>query len=156
MQIFLKTILTLSCWYSLECFPWVLSYEYPIVSQSFSVFLHSFVSAKLATSSIRVNCNQFFCGSWFSYIMLLVLHGKCWIPFLLLLGYINTWQRFHLVAKITLSLDLLPFPMNFVILNIFILLVYIYILPRKLTSHFVMILHFQDSSSQKSLLSYKK
>ena len=57
MQRFLKTIETLSCWYSLESSHWVLSDEYPFarVSVIFQFFLHHFVLAKLATSSIRVN-----------------------------------------------------------------------------------------------------
>ena len=56
MQRFLKTILTLSCWYSLESSHWVLSDEYPFarVSVIFQVFSHNFVLVKLAFSSIRV------------------------------------------------------------------------------------------------------
>ena len=54
---FSKTILTLSCWYSLDSSRWVLSNDYPCarVSVIFQVFLHHFVLAKLATSSIRLN-----------------------------------------------------------------------------------------------------
>ena len=56
-QIFLKTIETLSCWYSLESSRRVLSYEYPFaqVSIIFSGFLHTYILANLAASSIRVN-----------------------------------------------------------------------------------------------------
>ena len=57
MQMFMKTILTLSCWYSLDSSRCVLSDEYPYarVSVIFQGFLHHFVLAKLASSSIRVN-----------------------------------------------------------------------------------------------------
>ena len=57
MQRFSKTILTLSSWYSFESSCWVPSDEYPFIYQGFghfSGFLHHFVLAKLATSSIRV------------------------------------------------------------------------------------------------------
>ena len=59
-QIFSKTIETLSCWYSLESSHRVLPYEYPFarVSVIFQVFLHHFVLAKLASSSIRVKVLQ--------------------------------------------------------------------------------------------------
>ena len=52
----LKTMPTLSCWYSLESPHRVLSDEYPFarVSVIFHVFFHHLVLAKLATSSIRV------------------------------------------------------------------------------------------------------
>ena len=55
-QRFLKTIKTLSCWYSFESSRRVLSYEYPFarVSVIFRVLLHYFVLTKLAFSSIRV------------------------------------------------------------------------------------------------------
>ena len=55
-QIFLKNIESLSCWYSLDSSHWVLSDEYPFarVSVIIQVFLHNFVLAKLAISSIRV------------------------------------------------------------------------------------------------------
>ena len=51
----LKTILTLSCWYSLERYPWALRWI-PMCQSffHFSGFLHHFVLAKLAISSIRV------------------------------------------------------------------------------------------------------
>ena len=49
---FLKTILTLSCWYSLESSRRVLSDEY-----LFARVLHRFALAKLATGSIRVTPN---------------------------------------------------------------------------------------------------
>ena len=56
---FLKTIQTLSCWYSLDSSRWVLSVsnEYPCarVTNIFQGFSHRFILAKLATSSIRVN-----------------------------------------------------------------------------------------------------
>ena len=56
MQRILKTILTLSYWYPLESFRWILSDEYPGARVChFSVFLYPFVLAKLATGSIRVN-----------------------------------------------------------------------------------------------------
>ena len=56
-QKFQKTIWTLLCGYSLESSCWALSYEYPFARFSviFQFFLHHFVLAKLATSSIRVN-----------------------------------------------------------------------------------------------------
>ena len=54
-QNILKTIRTLSCWYSLESSRWVLSDEYPFARVSvISVFLHHFELVKLATSSISV------------------------------------------------------------------------------------------------------
>ena len=56
-KISLKTIQTLSCWYSLECSRWELSDEFHVTGfQSFFRYLASivFVLAKLATSSIRV------------------------------------------------------------------------------------------------------
>ena len=73
MPHFLETIQTLSCWYSLESSPWVLSYEYLFarVSVIFHNFFHHFVLAKLATSSIRVKyyglmmVRQFYASSWF-------------------------------------------------------------------------------------------
>ena len=55
---FLKTIITPSCWYSLDSSRWV---RYSQMSahlpgfQSFLRFLHHFVMTKLATSSIRFN-----------------------------------------------------------------------------------------------------
>ena len=54
MQRFLKTILTLSCWFSLESSRWVLSDEYPyaevsLIFQFFCIILHIL---KLATSSM--------------------------------------------------------------------------------------------------------
>ena len=54
---FLKTIQTLSCWYSLDSSSGVPSDEYPSarVSVIFQFVLHHFVKAKLATTSIRVN-----------------------------------------------------------------------------------------------------
>ena len=54
VQRFLETILTLSCWYSLDSSHWVPSDEYPcaIVSIISSGVLHNFVLAKLATTSI--------------------------------------------------------------------------------------------------------
>ena len=57
MQRFLKIILTLSCWYSLDSSYWVLLNEYPYarVWVIFSPFLHHFILANLATSSVRVN-----------------------------------------------------------------------------------------------------
>ena len=57
MQKSLKTIETLSCWYSLDSSWWVLSYEYPYarVSVIFQDFFHHFLLAKSATSSVRVN-----------------------------------------------------------------------------------------------------
>ena len=56
MRKLLKTIQTLSCWYSLESSRRVLSDEYPFVRVSvlFSVFWHNFVLTKSATSSIRI------------------------------------------------------------------------------------------------------
>ena len=57
MQRFLKTILTLSSWYSLDSSHGVLSDEYPF-SVILQLFSHYFVLAKLATSSTRVN-NKF-------------------------------------------------------------------------------------------------
>ena len=56
-QRFLKTIQTLSCWYSLESSRGVLSDEHPFARVSIIVqgFLHYFVLAKLATTFIRVN-----------------------------------------------------------------------------------------------------
>ena len=56
MQRFFKTIKTLSCWYSLESSCWALSDEYPFAKgfNVFSGFLHNFVLANLAISSIRV------------------------------------------------------------------------------------------------------
>ena len=56
MQRFLETIKTLSCWYSLESSCWALSDEYPFAKgfNGFSGFLHKFVLANLAVSSIRV------------------------------------------------------------------------------------------------------
>ena len=56
MQRFFKTIKTLSCWYSLESSCWALSDEYPFAKgfNGFSGFLHNFVLANLAVSSIRV------------------------------------------------------------------------------------------------------
>ena len=55
-QRFLKTIRTLSCWYSLESSLLVLSDEYPFarVSVIFQLFPHQFVFTKFATSSTRV------------------------------------------------------------------------------------------------------
>ena len=53
MQCFLNTILTLSCWYSLDSSRWVLSDEYPF-ARFFVLFFHHFVLAKAATTSIRV------------------------------------------------------------------------------------------------------
>ena len=56
-KIFEKHHKTLSCCYSLDSSRWVLSGEYPCMCQGlshFSTFLHDFVLAKLATSSIRV------------------------------------------------------------------------------------------------------
>ena len=57
LQRFLKNICTLSCWYSLDSSHRVLSDEYPYarVSVISSGFVHHLVSAKLATSSIKVN-----------------------------------------------------------------------------------------------------
>ena len=56
MQRVLITIQPLSCWYSLESSHGVLSDEYPYarVSVISQLFLHHFVLAKLATSSIGV------------------------------------------------------------------------------------------------------
>ena len=57
-KIFLITIQTLLCWYSLESSHWVLSDEYPCarVSVILQVYFASFLClAKLATSSIGVN-----------------------------------------------------------------------------------------------------
>ena len=53
----LKTILTLSCWYSLDSSHRVLSDEYPYawVLVIFQGFLPRFLLAELATSSTRVN-----------------------------------------------------------------------------------------------------
>ena len=70
----LKTMPTLSCWYSLESCHWVLSDEYPFarVSFFFHVFFHHFILAKLATSSIRVNC-ALDEGAWALEGVLLVL-----------------------------------------------------------------------------------
>ena len=55
-QRFVKTIKTLWCWYPLDSSHWVLSDGYPCakVSAIFLFFFLSFVSAKLATTSIRV------------------------------------------------------------------------------------------------------
>ena len=53
MQIFLETIWTLSCWYSLNSSCRVLSDEYPF--DRVSGFLDHCVLAKVATSSIRVS-----------------------------------------------------------------------------------------------------
>ena len=55
-QRLLKTIWTLSCWYSLESSLWVLSDEYPHprVSVFFLVFSATFMLAILTTSCIRV------------------------------------------------------------------------------------------------------
>ena len=57
-QRFMKTISTLSCWYSMDSSRRVLSNEYLLVcdrvSIMFLLFLHHFVLAKLATTSIRV------------------------------------------------------------------------------------------------------
>ena len=56
MQRFLKTISTLLCWHH-----WIALAEYSLMSthvsgfQSFSIFMHHFVLAILATTSIRVN-----------------------------------------------------------------------------------------------------
>ena len=56
MQRSLKTILIRSCWYLLESSRRVLSDEYPWPGfRWFLRFLHHFVLAKLATSSVRVN-----------------------------------------------------------------------------------------------------
>ena len=54
---FFKTIKTLSYWYSLESSCWALSDEYPFAKgfKGFSGFLHNFVLANLAVSSISVN-----------------------------------------------------------------------------------------------------
>ena len=71
-QRFLKIILTLSCWYSLDSSLRVLSDEYPFarVSVIFQFFLHYFVLAKLATSSIGLNvctvCISYLSSSWCS------------------------------------------------------------------------------------------
>ena len=56
MQTFLITILTLSCWYSLESSRRVLLYEYPFarVSVIFSFFASFCVGQIIATTSIRV------------------------------------------------------------------------------------------------------
>ena len=53
---FLKIIQKLSCWYPLESSRWELPDEYTYVPgfQSFSMFLHHLVLAKLATTSMRV------------------------------------------------------------------------------------------------------
>ena len=61
MQRLLKTIKTLSCWYSLDSSYWVLSNEFPDarVLLIFSPFLRHFVLAKLATRSIRVTKQRF-------------------------------------------------------------------------------------------------
>ena len=58
-QRFLKTIQTLSCWYSLDSSRWELSDEYPWARISVVVhcFLHHFLLDKFATSSIRVKEN---------------------------------------------------------------------------------------------------
>ena len=55
--VIMKIIRTKSCGYSYESSHWVLSDEYPFawVSVIFQLFLHYFILAKLATSSIRVN-----------------------------------------------------------------------------------------------------
>ena len=55
-QRFWKTIETLSCWYSLDSSCRALSDEYPYARVLYITqgFLHHFVLAKLATSSIRV------------------------------------------------------------------------------------------------------
>ena len=59
MQKSLKSIQTLSCWYSFESSHWVLSDEYPFGRDSviFQLFSHHFVLTKLATSSKRVKHN---------------------------------------------------------------------------------------------------
>ena len=56
IQIFLKPMWTLSFWYSLDSSHWGLSDAYPYArgSVTFCRFLHHFVLAKLAISSIRV------------------------------------------------------------------------------------------------------
>ena len=55
-QLFLKTIQTLSCWYSLDSSCWALSDEYPCARVSIiSVFLPHLILGTLATNSIRVN-----------------------------------------------------------------------------------------------------
>ena len=55
MKRFLKTMYTLSCWYSLDISHRVLSDEYPCARVLvISSFFNCFVLAKLATSSIRV------------------------------------------------------------------------------------------------------
>ena len=55
MQRFLKTIETLSCWYSLESSHRVLPDEAPEFQYFIHLVLHHFVMAKLANSSQRVN-----------------------------------------------------------------------------------------------------
>ena len=71
-QRFLKPILTLSCWYSLESSRRVLSNEYPCarVAVIFLGFLLHFVLANLAPSCRRVNLFYLHCfflllGPWF-------------------------------------------------------------------------------------------
>ena len=66
MQSFWKILIILSCWYSLDSSPRVLSDEYPCarISIIFQCFLHHFVLAKLATSSIRVNPCMLLSPSW--------------------------------------------------------------------------------------------
>ena len=62
-QSFLKNICTLSCWYSLEALS-----EYSQMNthmpgfQSYFIFFHHFILAKLATSSIRVKSNANTCS----------------------------------------------------------------------------------------------
>ena len=51
----MKTISTLSCWYSWDISRWVLSHGYQWAKVSVNLFSHHFVLAKLATSSLGVN-----------------------------------------------------------------------------------------------------
>ena len=83
----LKTILILSCWYSLESSHWVLSDEYPFARVGFcdfSGFLHYFVFVELASSSIRVNPYTVNLGNTTSETPRNVYEGQlntCQIPF---------------------------------------------------------------------------
>ena len=73
MQRFLKNILTLSCWYSLESSCWVL--RWVPICQGFSYFSrlwHNFVLAKLATSSIRVKPDEDWTGDDYRNFKILI------------------------------------------------------------------------------------
>ena len=77
-QLFLKTIETLSCWYTFESSCWVLSDEYPFarVLVILRGYLHLFVLAKLATSSIRVN-NTGIDIKWCTSSLSLLVKSSC-------------------------------------------------------------------------------